>query len=186
MSEGTFVALFSGINVGGNRMVAMAELRSMLEELGLDRVSTYVQSGNAVFRAGGSKAEHVAATIEQALGKRFGFVSRVMVRDIAWLRRLVAENPFADADGDPTKLHAYALERAPGRDDVARLVAKNTGSERFHVRDDALYLLTPDGYGRSRFAAAVPGTLGIACTARNWRTVEKLLAMAEAADGPAT
>jgi uncharacterized protein (DUF1697 family) len=184
MAGRTFVALFSGINVGGNRMVAMADLRSMLEELGFERVSTYLQSGNAVFRGGRGLAGRSAA-IEQEFSRRFGFVSRVMVHDTAWLKRVVAENPYAEAAGDPKKLHAYALERSPDPGEVARLAGKNSGSERFHVSDDVLYLFTPDGYGRSKLAAALPKTLGIACTARNWRTVLKLLSMAEAADGPA-
>ncbi len=182
MDTGTFVALFSGINVGGRRTVGMADLRQMLDRLGYESVSTYVQSGNAVFRAPGSQAGPIAAAVEKAFEKRFGFHSRVMVRDLAWLRKLVAGNPFGGAD-DPRTLHAYALERAPGREDIARLAAKNTGTERFHVRDDALYLLTPDGYGRSKFAALLPGTLAVPGTARNWRTVTRLLELAEAADG---
>ncbi|TJV27774.1 MAG: DUF1697 domain-containing protein, partial [Mesorhizobium sp.] len=44
-----FVALFSGINVGGNRIVKMTELRSFFEELGFGDVASYVQSGNVVF-----------------------------------------------------------------------------------------------------------------------------------------
>ncbi|TIP32209.1 MAG: DUF1697 domain-containing protein, partial [Mesorhizobium sp.] len=51
-----FVALFSGINVGGNRIVKMAELRSFFEDLGFTDVSTYVQSGNVVFRANNNDA----------------------------------------------------------------------------------------------------------------------------------
>ena len=46
-----FVALFSGINVGGNRIVKMADLRSFFEELGFGDVASYVQSGNVVFRS---------------------------------------------------------------------------------------------------------------------------------------
>ena len=51
-AKGTvFVALFSGINVGGNRIVKMAELKSFFESLGFGDVATYVQSGNVVFQA---------------------------------------------------------------------------------------------------------------------------------------
>jgi uncharacterized protein (DUF1697 family) len=181
MGARTFVALFSGINVGGKRIVGMADLRSMLEDLGFDEVATYVQSGNAVFRTG-SQAGPIAAAVEEKFEKRFGFFSRVMVRDLAWLRKLVAKNPFEGAAEDPRQLHAYVLQRAPGRDGIARLARENTGTERFHVREDALYLLTPDGFGRSKFAALLPARLEVPATARNWRTVTSLLAIAEAAE----
>jgi len=69
------------------------------------------------------------------------------------------------------------------RDEIARLAGRDTGTERFAVKEDTLYLLTPDGYGRSKFAALLPGKLEVPETARNWRTVTRLLAMAEAADG---
>ncbi len=135
MAARTFVALFSGINLAGKRRAGMAELRSMLEALGFERVSTYVQSGNAVFRAASSQPGPIAAMVEQAFEERFGFFSRVMVRDVAWLRRLVAGNPFAGILEDPKTLHAYALERKPDQDAVEALAVKNTGTERFHVRD---------------------------------------------------
>ena len=84
MSGKIFIALFSGINVGGNRIVKMAELRSFFEELGFSDVATYVQSGNAVFRAGKGDAAALTKQIEAAFEKKWGFHSRIMVRDLAW------------------------------------------------------------------------------------------------------
>jgi uncharacterized protein (DUF1697 family) len=179
MSGKIFIALFSGINVGGNRIVKMAELKALLEELGFGDVATYVQSGNAVFRAAASDAAAIERTIEAAFAKRWGFSSRILVRDIAWFKKLVAENPFPIGSDDPRKLHVYALERAPTKEEIDRLAEKNTGTERFEVRGDALYLLTPDGYGKSKFAGLLPRTLKVPGTARNWRTVLMLLEMAK-------
>lgn len=44
-----WVALFRGINVGGKNILPMAKLVADLEFLGLQRVRTYIQSGNVVF-----------------------------------------------------------------------------------------------------------------------------------------
>ena len=49
MSKTTYLALLRGINVGGKNKVPMAELKALLEELGLEDVRTYIQSGNAIF-----------------------------------------------------------------------------------------------------------------------------------------
>ena len=45
----TWIALFRGINVGGNNILQMARLKSDLESLKLKNVRTYIQSGNVVF-----------------------------------------------------------------------------------------------------------------------------------------
>ncbi len=101
-----------------------------------------------------------------------------MVRDLGWFERLVAENPYPEVAGEPTKLHAYVLERSPTADEVARLAEKCTGPERFEIRGDVLYLHAPEGLGKSVFANLIPRTLKVPATARNWRTVLMLLAMA--------
>jgi uncharacterized protein (DUF1697 family) len=176
-----FVALFSGINVGGKRIVKMVELRSFFEDLGLSDVATYVQSGNVVFRAKESDAAALTKRIEAAFEKKWSFPSRVMVRDLEWFERLVNENPYPDVAADPTKLHVHALEREPNAAEVARLTEKCTGPERFEVRGDALYLHAPNGVGKSVFANLIPRVLGVPGTGRNWRSVNALLEMAASA-----
>lgn len=174
-----FVALFSGINVGGNRIVKMAELAAFFGQLGCSDVKTYVQSGNVVFRAEDADAGTLTSKIEAAFEKKWGFHSRIMVRDVDWFRRLVAANPYPEAADAPKTLHAYALEREPTSEEIARLAEKCTGAERFEVRRDVLYLHAPDGLGKSVFANLIPRVLKVPGTARNWRSVQALLEMAE-------
>ena len=178
-----FVALFSGINVGGNRIVKMAELRALFEKLGFSDVATYVQSGNAVFRSSKGDAATVTKQIEAAFEKQWGFHSRVMVRDLSWFERLVSENPYPEVAAEHTKLHAYVLEREPTADEIARLAEKCIGPERFEIKGDVLYLHAPDGLGKSVFAGLIPRTLKVPGTARNWRSVLALLGLAGKAGG---
>lgn len=176
-----FVALFSGINVGGNRIVRMAELRTFFEELGFADVATYIQSGNVVFKAEADDTGPLTERIEAAFPKRWGFRSRIMVRDLGWLEALVANNPYPEVAVDPTKLHASALEREPTADEIVQLAERCTGPERFEVEGDVLYLHAPDGLGKSKFAEILPRTLKVPGTMRNWRTVLTLLDMARTA-----
>lgn len=178
-----FVALFSGINVGGNRIVKMAELRSFFEDLGFTDVATYVQSGNVVFGAKKGDAASLTKQLEAAFEKKWGFNSRIMVRDAGWFERLVKDNPYPEVAGEPTKLHAYALEREPTAEEAKRLAEKCTGPERFEIKGDVLYLHAPDGVGKSVFANLIPRTLKVPGTARNWRSVLALLDMAGKAGG---
>ncbi len=178
-----FVALFSGINVGGNRIVKMAELRSFFEELGFTDVATYVQSGNVVFSAKKGDVASLTKQLEVAFEKKWGFNSRIMVRDAGWLERLVKDNPYPEAAGEPTKLHAYALEREPTEEETKRLADKCTGPESFEIKGDVLYLHAPDGLGKSVFANLIPRTLKVPGTARNWRSVLALFEMVGKAGG---
>ncbi|MEQ1939017.1 DUF1697 domain-containing protein [Mesorhizobium sp. CN5-321] len=179
----TFFALFSGINVGGNRIVKMVELRAFFEGFGFTGVGSYVQSGNVVFRSAKGETDTLAKTIEDAFEARWGFHSRIMVRDAAWLRGMVDANPYADLAEEPKKLHLFVLEREPTDEETKRLSDKCKGPEEFTVRGDAFYLKAPDGIGRSEFAGLIPRTLKVPCTSRNWRTVLALLEMMESAKG---
>src|SRR5437868_13141246 len=67
----TCVALLRGINVGGNRRVAMADLRGWAEEIGLQQVRTYVQSGNLVF-----KSQQPAAALEKKIERKIAQAAR--------------------------------------------------------------------------------------------------------------
>ncbi|MCI0649682.1 MAG: DUF1697 domain-containing protein, partial [Chloroflexi bacterium] len=47
----TYIALLRGINVGGHHKLPMKALQALLENLGLQNVKTYLQSGNVVFQS---------------------------------------------------------------------------------------------------------------------------------------
>src|SRR6202043_211753 len=90
----TCVSLFRGINVGGNRIVPMRELKSLHEALGLEDVVTYIQSGNVVFTSHETNPAQLARQIEDSFAQKFGFHSQVMVRTSAQLQEIIANNPF--------------------------------------------------------------------------------------------
>ena len=50
-----YALLVRGINVGGKNKVVMAQLRQELTELGLEKVETYINSGNVFFTSTDSK-----------------------------------------------------------------------------------------------------------------------------------
>ena len=49
MNTGRHLALLRGINVGGNNIIKMSDLRVCFEAMGLSGVETYIQSGNVIF-----------------------------------------------------------------------------------------------------------------------------------------
>ncbi|HKP91893.1 MAG TPA: DUF1697 domain-containing protein [Thermoleophilaceae bacterium] len=83
----SYVALLRGINVGGKSKVDMATLRETVAEVGCDDVTTYINSGNVLFRDARA-ARTLRPRIERAIEDRFGFPVAVQLRDLAQIRRL--------------------------------------------------------------------------------------------------
>ncbi len=88
-----YLALLRGINVGGKNLVKMADLRATFEALELADVSTYIQSGNVLFRAPRQKRAELALRVESALSKRFGVELKVVLLTEAELRGVVEDAP---------------------------------------------------------------------------------------------
>lgn len=178
----TYIVLFRGINVGGNKVVKMELLRAMLGELGFGDVATYIQSGNVVLTSDGPAAA-VSAAIEGAFPGAFGFSSRPTVRSLDEWVRVIDEDPFAAVRSEGKQMHAVFVDEQPeaGAIEAMRSLAS---TEEMVLKDGVLYLYTPDGFGRSKVAESLEKLLKVPLTARNWNTVLKLREMAEPASGP--
>ncbi|MDQ0717084.1 uncharacterized protein (DUF1697 family) [Streptomyces luteogriseus] len=176
----TYAALLRGINVGGSRKVPMADLRTLLADLGLDDVRTHLQSGQAVFSCGHGGEESLAGEIARALEKHFGFGVDVIVRDHAYLRAIADACPFPAADLEPKQLHVTYFSAPVTPDRFAEIDQEAYLPEEFRLGDRALYLYAPNGLGRSKLAEHLSKpriNKGVIATTRNWNTVVKLVEM---------
>ena len=174
------IALFRGINVGGRNSLPMKALSTLLESLGCSDVKTYIQSGNVVFEHPSSESKKLSRDIGAAIDSEFGFLPKVLILTAAELQHAVDDNPFADATTEPKTLHLWFLAGQPKNTDLASIESLKSASESFVLADRVFYLHAPDGIGRSKLAASVEKLLGVATTGRNWRTVNKILEMAQA------
>ena len=166
------VALLRGINLGPNRRVPMARLREVAAGLGWTDVSTYLQSGNLLFRAPGTD-HSVAAELSAALRAELGLSVDVIVRTGDQLRRLVDAHPFAE--GDPTYVVIACFDRDVGELAARRLAELATASERVEVDGCDVFAHFPDGQAASKLAAGLIASSRPATgTARNLRTMTKL------------
>jgi uncharacterized protein (DUF1697 family) len=168
------VALLRGINVGGKRIVPMAELRAIAEKLGFGDVETYIQSGNLIFSGGGGPAAAERA-LEQAIEKRMGFFVDVLVREAATWKKYAAKTPFPDAaQARPNLLHLALCKQKPGPGALTLLRERAT-TERIELAGDALWIDFKDGVARSKITPALlDRAVGSCVTARNYKTVQIL------------
>lgn len=176
------IALLRGINVGGHKKVPMARLRELVEALGYRDVRTYVQSGNVVFTAPHGPVPALERRLEQELGATFGFDVSVVVRSRDELAEVVRANPLRDVATEPSRHIVLFFAEDVDRERVAGLDVADFAPETFHLGRREVYIWAPDGLRDSRLAKALSEKrLGGVATGRNWRTVEKLLALADAA-----
>lgn len=172
-----YALLIRGINVGTKNSLPMAELRAMLTKFGCVGVSTYVQSGNAVF---GTKLGAAALTkaVESALDRYMGRPIATTLRTFAEMQTVVSQNPFAKVATTPKYLCVTFLSHAPTKAELAPLYASEWQPELFKVVGKHIYTWHPNGQARSPLAVAL-GKLSLrgAVTTRNWNTVLKLLEM---------
>ena len=106
------IALLRGINVGGHRIIKMADLKKLMNGLGFKKVITYIQSGNILFDSPAkAKYDEIADRIKRGIQTQFGFDVPVVVLDAKKLEEAVAQNPFKDAD--LSQLHITFLSEEP-------------------------------------------------------------------------
>lgn len=177
-----YVALLRGINVGGKVMVAMADLRKLFEAEGFPSAQTLLQSGNVIFDGNVADVDKLETKLEKAAAKKFGRAIDFVVRDGKTVAKIVAENPFArEAKDDPSHLLVLFLKSEPQPAAQAALKAAISGPEYFQAGDRCLYIVYPDGIGRSKLTNALfDKKLGMTGTARNWNTVRKIAALLDA------
>ncbi|HYT76194.1 MAG TPA: DUF1697 domain-containing protein [Vicinamibacterales bacterium] len=176
----TYIALLRGVNVGGNQMIAMAELRALLETLGLFDVKSVLQSGNVIFGAAGTSSRALETRLEREVASRLGLTADIHVRTAAEWRAIVEGNPFpGEATRDPGRLLVSVFKAPLIASNVSVLQAAITGREVLKADGRHLYMVFPDGFGNSKTARLIDKTLGAKGTARNWNTVVKLHALTQ-------
>ena len=175
----TYVALFRGLNVGGNNILPMTDLVALLQNIGLRNVRTYAQSGNAVFQSEEEDASLLSDRIQAAIEESHGFEPQVLLLEPEAVEKAVGSNPFPEAEQEPKTLHVHFLASPPERPDLDALEGIKGDRERFVLEDGVFYLHAPDGIGSSKLAANAEKLLGVPVTARNWRTVRKVMEMAK-------
>ena len=164
-------ALLRGINIGSNKRISMAALRSIVESLGHTDVETYLQSGNVVFTPKG-KGDH-APRLSKAIAAETGHDVAVLLRTGRELAKVVEANPYRVSDATKLVVAFLGDELELGQLGLGDLEPYLPDELTVHGRE--LYISVPNGQARSKLMEAlVKRRLPTTLTVRNWRTVEAL------------
>jgi uncharacterized protein (DUF1697 family) len=173
-----YISMLRAVNVGGYSPIKMDALRELYRSLGLEEPTTYVQSGNVIFRTKATSETALSKKIGAAIAKKFGVQPEVILRTVREMEDVVAANPFAErANIEPAKLHVSFYASDPAAEHREKLSAIKCPEE-LHLVGRELYIYFPDGAGRSKLPSILARTVKIPITARNWNSVTNMLEIA--------
>ena len=176
-----YVALLRGINVGGNNIIKMTDLKACFESLGFKDVRTYIQSGNVLFRAAGSNQADLTKRIETALSKSFNYKSRVVVRSQKQMQAIVAKAPKGfGSDQDTYRYDVLFLKDPLTAAKAMKSVSMKEGIDEAYAGKGVLYfsrLISKATQSHLNHIASMPVYQNM--TIRNWNTTTRLLNLME-------
>lgn len=179
----TYCLLLRGINLGKQNKVSMPELRQQLEELGLEHIKSYINTGNLFFRSN-LWQEELVAQIADLLGRYYDFSIPFTLLPALAILRDVAQLPAWWQDDTAYRRDALFYLPPVTKETVAELLDTwpVTEGEVYHMGETALFWLTPrkDGYNKTAHAKKIMAKpFNQMVTLRNANTTMKLVDLIE-------
>ena len=162
----TFVAFLRGINVGGNTMLSMKDLAAICADIGFKDVSTYINSGNVIFKSTFVE-EKLQTKLEKALFEKKGKKFDVVIRDASELTKIISNNLFPAAN--PSRVGILLFSEPVPKDFTEGL--NDQGPEKVKAGKREVYVYYPNGMGRTKLKLPPSAKRG---TVRNMNTITKL------------
>ncbi|MEL6811617.1 MAG: DUF1697 domain-containing protein [Bacteroidota bacterium] len=170
----TYIALLRGINVSGQKRILMADLRLLFESLGLVDVRTYIQSGNVLFKT--SEGNGLAEKIAKAIEVKYGWKVLILVKTASELVKIVEKCPFSDEKKQ--KSYFVLLDQPPSEDRIRATQELSHQNEEFQITSNCVYIFYAEGAGKAKWGNNwFERKLKVNATARNYRTLRKLIEM---------
>jgi uncharacterized protein (DUF1697 family) len=174
-----YLALLRGINVGGNNIIKMANLKACFESMGFIDVATYIQSGNVIFSSEEVDQMKLEVQIEKALSETFSYSSRVVVISYQQLKEVVEKAP--DEFGIFTDTHKYdvVFPKNPltAESALTEVVARKEIDHVFAMNGVLYFSRTIANLTKSYLSKIITLPIYKFMTIRNWNTTTKLLAL---------
>lgn len=176
-----YITLLRGINMTGHNAIKMAGLVDLFRQIGYADAETYIQSGNIVFTCYNRNLDDVSSGIKKAILSRFNLHIAVMTRTSEEMEKIISANPFLEEPGfDPSKMAVLFLDHKPSDEQVRKVEGIDYPPDKFQINGSEIYIYCPNGFGKTKlYTNFFEAKMNVTGTARNWKTVNKLLEMAE-------
>jgi len=179
MKSNQYLALLRGINVGGNNIIKMADLKSIFESLAFTDVSTYIQSGNVLFKSVEKDQTELTNIIIKALSEKFNYKSTIVIISQKQLKNIVEKAPYGfGKDTDNFKYDVIFLKESIVPTEVMKNIYLKDGVDSAFAGKQVLYfsrLISKASQSHLTKIITIPEYKNM--TIRNWNTTTKLLAL---------
>ncbi len=176
-----YIAILRGINVSGQKKIKMDDLKTLMEELRLTNMQTYIQSGNLVFDHKKISDIELAKRIGDKIFQHYNFQVPVIIRTFSEWKSVFDNNPFLRGrDEDISKLHVTFLSEIPQQEYLDKIKGYEYPPDEFIISGKEVYLFCPNGYGITKLSNTFfEKRLKITATTRNVKTVKTVLDLAK-------
>jgi uncharacterized protein (DUF1697 family) len=177
MAGQQYITLLRGINVGGNNIIKMTDLKSCFENMGFTGVSTYIQSGNVIFFSGEGDKAKLTAKIEKELSVRYRYSSRIVLITYQELAAIIAGAPkgFGKFPGE-YKYDVMFLREGLSVSDLLKKIPLKEGVDQAWNGVGVIYFSRLGSKSsQSRMSKIITMPFYREITIRNWNTTTKLL-----------
>jgi len=176
----TYLAILRGINVSGQKIIKMVELREHLSILGFSNLVTYIQTGNIIFQSAAEKNSVLEEKIQKNIKINYGFDVPVIVRTKEEWGKVIDRFPYNLDTYDINRLAVVYLKEKPAHIPEEEIDKFRTPNDEVVYSDKEIYLYMPDGFGVSKLTNNVfERKMKVAATSRNWKTTIKLLELSK-------
>lgn len=171
-----YLALLRGINVGGNNIIKMVDLKACFESNGFDDVVTYIQSGNVLFKSDETDIVKLTSKIELELSRRFSYQSKVVIVSQSQLEFVVknAPNGFGQSP-DEYRYDVIFIKEPLTVDEAFKNIKLKEGVDNAYKGQDVLYTTKLISRAtQSHLTKLISMPMYKDMTIRNWNTTTKL------------
>jgi len=175
----TYVALLRGINVNGQKIIKMNQLKNIFEDTQFKNVKTYIQSGNVIFDTIQEETTSISERIQNSLKETLGFEVTVIVRSISELEQIIKVNPFRIEELlENEKIHITLLDQKPTAASIDILKAAKSNKDEIQVLNREVYILCRNGYAKTIYSnSTIEKRLKVVATTRNLDTINKIMSI---------
>jgi uncharacterized protein (DUF1697 family) len=176
MGTTKYLALLRGINVGGNNIIKMTELKNLFENMGFTEVSTYIQSGNVIFAAPEKNKTAITEKIEKTLSEKLGNPVSLALLTRADMGEIISRKPEGFGEHkDSYKYDVIFLIGSLTPKKAAGEISVREGVDVLHEGKKVVYISRLIRELTKSYLSKIVGTpVYRNITIRNWNTTEKL------------
>ena len=173
-----YIAFLRGINVGGNNIIKMAELKKICEKIGLKNITTYIQSGNVLFESEGKNTEIITKKLEDTLSKAFNYTSFVIIKTHSQYKEIIKNIPIEWKDHSELRCYVAFIKDSVTENDVLKQIELKEGIDFVKKGPGAIYMTTLlSGLTKSKFSKLISKKIFQQMTIRNFNTTQKILTL---------